>query len=225
MEDIENKVLRCQNSMPETFKDASRYLRAVRFWCTKGFALEPKLKNYIKEHARGDIRNQRASSFAHEIKNLVKEEHSLKLVDILKIMIHLDILPFNNLNVHKYYAHDMRKFLFNVEKKVERMVEGCPGMRHKVSKGDLRLLIFLGIITRKQNRLRRRRSESQGRDISSKFKKSFFENARWLIKNSTLNKLKDGVLRENRCQNFRLAWKMMFGERDFRANFGELRNG
>ena len=123
--------------------------------------------------------------------------------------IRLNILPFGGLEVHEDDVNEMKKFLI-VEKKVESEIEGS-GMKNKVSPEDLRILIFLGILTRKK-----------GFQNSSQFKESFFENAKWLVKKSTLKKFKEGVLKTNMCENLRLVWKEMFFKEDFRANFGEI---
>ena len=77
MEDIENKVLRCQNSMAETSKDASRYLRAVRFWCTKGLTIDREFEEYIKEHAARDFHGISARGLIPELKNITRIEYEM----------------------------------------------------------------------------------------------------------------------------------------------------
>lgn len=49
--DIHSKIIRCINPFPLTFSDVSRYVRAVRFEVSKGFTMEPSLKEHFDKKA------------------------------------------------------------------------------------------------------------------------------------------------------------------------------
>ena len=53
--DIEAKVIRCINSFSITFQDVSRYVRAIRFEVSKGFAIEPELRKHLEKNAAPTI--------------------------------------------------------------------------------------------------------------------------------------------------------------------------
>ena len=55
LKDIKSKTLRCINSFEDTFKDPSRYIRAIRFCVSKGFKMDSDLKKYFEENAAKQI--------------------------------------------------------------------------------------------------------------------------------------------------------------------------
>ena len=195
--------------MEETFKDTSRYLRVARFSCTKCLEIPASLKKHIIHNARKHLKLQQPYRFALEIRHLVKKDHDKFLPEMLFSVVLLKILPFPL----RYGSDDtpfkIKKYLEEVEPKVESEMAETE-IVHKVSKSDLRLLIFNGILSRNQN-------WSGG---SSSFKKNFMKNAEWLLKTEPLNRFIEGLFTD-RCKNFRLAWKYLFGEGQFRINFGE----
>ena len=56
VEDVENKILRTPLDPEQTYiDDPLRMLRAIRFYCTKGFEIEKRTKEYIKNYKEFDL--------------------------------------------------------------------------------------------------------------------------------------------------------------------------
>ena len=133
------------------------------------------------------------------------------LLQMLQMMVNLNMFPFDLKLSSVEVEEELRRYITEVEPLVETEIKNTE-IVHKVSRIDLRLLIFNGIITRKQ-----------GLDNYAEFKQVFMDNAEWLLKTNQLNRVIQGLFQDH-CLNFRLTWEKMFGgEEEFVANFGEER--
>ena len=117
--------------------------------------------------------------------------------EMLEMLFTLNILPFRLKRRHQPndIGLKMRYFMQEVEPKVESLTEDIEIME-KVAKTDLRLLIFIGILSR-----------SQSWKSPYSFKTHFMKSAEWFLKTEPLNILIKGLFKE-RCLNFRLAWSL-----------------
>ena len=194
--------------METTFQDKTRYLRAIRFSFTKGLKIPKDLELYIKITARDRFRKGKPYQFALEVKHLVKDKYNEFVPEMLEKLYTLDILPFSLKYEPQDIASKMRRYIEEVEPRVESEMAETE-ILHKVARTDLRLLIFNGILSRRQSW-----------QSSYSFKINFMENSQWFLKTEPLNRFIDGLF-EDRCKNFRLAWKCMFKTGfTFNQNFG-----
>lgn len=78
VKDLNDKTLRCINSFSVTFDgDPSRFLRAIRFCCSKGFQLEDSLKDYLHQNAKEKLINVdklKLWSISKELSKMVKDD-------------------------------------------------------------------------------------------------------------------------------------------------------
>lgn len=85
LQDLRAKTLRCINSFSATFdEDPSRYLRAIRFCVSKGFALEEKLAVHMKVSAKQSlaaVKKDKLWSVSKELsKILYSDQHFVQCV-------------------------------------------------------------------------------------------------------------------------------------------------
>lgn len=70
--DIQAKTIRCINSFALTFQDVSRYVRAIRFEVSKGFTIEPELKQHIEKLGAATIWKMSLKDLWSVIKEIAK---------------------------------------------------------------------------------------------------------------------------------------------------------